>query len=102
VDGQDGVAGVVLAGQHHLQLLPVEGRRQLVRGAPQVLADLLPFPGELDADLRLLELPVEGADGVDLLGEAGAALQGRLGLGGIAPQIGIGGPRLDPLELAGQ
>ena len=59
MDRQDGVAGIMLPGEHHLQLPIVERRLQAVHRLLEVQEDILPFARELRADLRLLELLLE-------------------------------------------
>jgi hypothetical protein len=58
------------------------------------------FARQLGADLGILELLLEPAKGLDLLREARAGLQNRLGACGIVPESGIGDGGLDARQLA--
>jgi len=91
----------VLAGEHDLQLALVERLLERLDRLPQVGADVLPFPGQLGAHLGVLQALLELAERVDFRNEAGACLEGRLGAGGVVPEVRVGDLLLYLRELAG-
>jgi hypothetical protein len=91
----------VLPGQHDLEGVLIQSCLQVLDRPLQFRADAFPLPRQLGADLRLLELGVEGAQRLDLFRQSGATLEERLGPGRIGPEAGIGRPALDVSELAG-
>jgi hypothetical protein len=101
MDREDRVVGVVVAGQHEVELALVERVREIVHRSAQILGDRLTFPGQLGARLRVLEPALQGGLRSDLLRQAGAALEKRLGLGRILPQVGMRGLLLEVPELPG-
>ena len=54
MDGDDGVAVVVLAAEHLLDLGGLNLRSQLIEGGPEVLENPLTLRGPLDEDLEII------------------------------------------------
>jgi hypothetical protein len=101
VDRQDGVPRVVLAGEHDLQLALVERLLERLDRLPEVGADVLALPGQLGAHLGVLQALLELAERLDFGAETGACLEGRLGAGGVVPEVRVGDLLLYLGKLAG-
>jgi hypothetical protein len=97
MDRQDGVAGVVLAGEHETELPFVEERLEGRHRRRQVGRDGLSLARQLGEHLGLL---LEDALRLELLGQPGAVSQDLLGLGGVLPEVGVGGLALERFEPA--
>ena len=96
MDFEIGVVGVGLARQQRLELAP---RRLGLQPLQRVLGfgdDALILLGlaELDHADLVVELALHAADGVELIVERGALLHHALGAGGVVPESGVFGLRV--------
>ena len=98
-DGDDGVVGVLLAGEHHPQLgildvLAQPGLQGLgLQQHPGVI------PGQLQGGLQVVQLAGQALGQGDLVGEGAAPLQDRLGRLGRVPEPGGRGLLLDLFQF---
>jgi hypothetical protein len=88
----------VRPGEHHLELAIVEGGLEGHDRRRELGLDRFPFAGQIGADLRLLDLLLQGALRLDLEREPVALSEGFLGLRGVVPEVRVGGLLVEGLE----
>jgi hypothetical protein len=99
VDFEQSVGGVVLADEQGFELDFEGAFLEGFHGGRQVAGDVLPLPAELEKRLGVLEKPLQLATSLDAVSEAGAALLEGANFLGPGPDLGLGEPFLDPVEL---
>jgi hypothetical protein len=96
VDRDDGIAAVVLAPEHLLDLGGVHLGLQLVEAAVEVLVDGLALIEPLADDGEVVGGGLQLAGEVHVLAEAATPLEHALGLGLVAPEVGCGDALFEP------
>jgi hypothetical protein len=92
VQRDDGVAAVVLAAQQAFEIEPVEGGFDLRQLRSRLAGRLFAlFVGELEIDLRVLELRELLAPALERRRQRRAFAQNRLCFLAVAPEVGLGG-----------
>ncbi len=100
MDREDRVAGVVLAGEHQIELGLLEGLGEVLDGTAEILLHRLPLACQFGADLRLLDLLLEGLVGLDGLGQARPLPEDLLGARLVFVEVRVGGLLIQFLEAA--
>jgi hypothetical protein len=89
----------VLAAEHLLGLAGLDIGFQRVERRAEIGRHLLAGASPLDEDTDVVAAPLERVAEIDVVGDALAALQRSLGVGGVVPEIGRGDPRLEPAQF---
>ena len=95
MDGDDGVAAIVLAAEHLLDLAGLHFLIERLERLAELGVDRLARFGPLDEHGEVVALLLERHDQVAILLEPPAALLDLLGFGLVFPEIGRGGARVE-------
>jgi hypothetical protein len=101
MDGEDGIAAVVVAGEGEGELHVVEVSGKVIYvgddiGSEGFVALRL---GEVEQLEGLAGFSLDAAPSVDLLAGVGEVAHNLLGFGGVVPETGLGGLSLQSLDL---
>ena len=95
----DGIAAVVLAAKHFLDLGGLDLRGQVVQALRQVLADILTLARPLDEHFEVVTTLFQRLRQFVVLLQSTTTLQHALRLGGIVPEIWRRGLFLEPCDF---
>ncbi len=100
MDFDDRVGAVVIAGQQGFELDFLGTPHEPLDGIAQVRSDVLPFPGQVEEGLRVVEKLAEPLGRLDRLRKPRTSLLDRFGFVRVAPDVGVGQASFQFVELA--